>query len=192
MSEQARKRFDIEEQREKDLLQVVKNITPVIPLIREWGKTEKKLSITEKEEERLKEEIGALDMTIKLLKGDIRVALAREHDQRCEELRKIREQCEELRNACEDFESEVHSYERYTELYNWGKIFQLLNSDTFQNNEEVLALMFLIYNGGAYTMKMNNFFLSSSLLNKKFNDQKYRALTHGWDTMLEALKANEI
>ena len=38
MSEQARKTFNVKEQKAKDVLAAIQTVKPVITLIREWGK----------------------------------------------------------------------------------------------------------------------------------------------------------
>lgn len=187
MSENTRKVFDSREEEVKDLSLVIQTITPVISLIREWGRTERKLSNTAKKMRSLEEENDALDATIKLVKGDIVSILAKEHDKRCEALKKIREK---LENACEDFEGEVISYQEYTQRYKWATashIEMLLKSNSCMDYEWTLALIFLVHNN-----KSINLFEWNRLVEYIQENVKETFLIEDWNTMLEALKENRI
>lgn len=186
MSEQARKVFYIEEQKAKDVLAAIKAIEPVISLIRVWGKTEQELLTAEQEEKRLKEEIDAIDVTIKLLTGDIVGALAEEHDKRCRAYRETQGKCEELREKCKNFEAEVISYQEYVKLYNWENTY--IKPYSFETKEEILALLFYLYN----VKFTNDSIIKSLFLQKWFNNQSCYYLEDGWNRMLEGLKANKI
>lgn len=195
MSEQARKVFNIEEQRAKDILAAIKTISPVIPLIREWGIAEQQLLPVKEEEKKLKEEIELIKNTINLLEDRVIALLAKEHNKRCRAYSEIYEKCEELKQKCKFYESQVIYYREYAELFSWVDIKdlkKLLDLNYFQDKDEFLSMVFLALNNNNNKSPTLGEWQSLEKSLKISIKDVGSIFLNGWNYMLKKLKANEL
>ena len=192
MSQQARKVFDIEEQKAEDVLAAIKVVQPVLSIIREWGgKTQEYTKLTE-DNSRLSNEIASIKHVVGLT-----CTLSTLAEELCEILdnktlvykESIKKE-EELKNICSDMEKEVLLYQEYAKLFSWidrSTIEKLLNLSHFSEKEEYLSMMFLLLNAGISHHNLE------PLKWSKFTDRSYYIrLNGGWNWMLEKLMANEL
>lgn len=191
MSEQARQVFDLEEQKAKDVLAAIKTIVPVIPLIREWGKVEQELYAAKNEEKKLREEIAALSRIGKLI-PDISIIdeISGECNKRFEKSTEVKVKCKELQTKYDEYEQQVILYQKYVSLFEWvlyPHITRVSNLYSFEEDDEVLAILFFWYN---QNKKTTHYQLSQIL--RLSNKQLPEFLLQGWNAMLAALKENEV
>ena len=193
MSLEARKIFNFEEQRANDILQAIKTITPVISIIREWGKAENELTDVTTKVAELKENISALRKSLNIiLKEDVKQAINNEIKDQLVELEKFSRKKETLKEKCERHESEIVDYQRYV------KLFQDINTHimelvfkvySFEKDDEFFAMIFM-------------FIINESRnLDARYLIQKYQShrwsnsfllLSNGLNYMLKQLQENKI
>ena len=195
MSSEARKVFDIEEQKAKEIIAAIKASAPVIPLIREWGRYEKELyNVTVKIEE-LHKITDAIAITIEAVEDDsLKEQLQRELNTRVinHNVAKIRES--ELQDICKNIEKEVISYQKYARIHDWVTLDNLkeaLKLEPFEEEKDLFSIMFFIYN--------RNSVESSKEKEKSFIKDRYSInkeicsfILQDWNTMLDSLKSNKI
>lgn len=195
MNSEARKVFDVEEQKAKEIITAIKAIAPVIPLIREWGRFEKELyNVTVKIEE-LHKITDAIAITIEAVEDDsLKEQLQRELNTRVinHNVAKIRES--ELQDICNNIEKEVISYQKYARIHGWVTLDNLkeaLKLEPFEEEKDLFSIMFFIYN--------RNSVESSKEKEKSFIKDRYSInkeicsfILQDWNTMLDSLKSNKI
>lgn len=150
MSVETRKPFNIEEQRAKDLLAATRTITPVISLIREWGKAEKELEEVCGEVKKISKEIKTIKDALKILSGNqVIEALQIAEKEKCELHNQLYTKTKELQQTCDDFEKEVISYQDYTKQFNRCIDRDVLSEvvlNKLKTQDQRWALLFLAYN----------------------------------------------
>ena len=186
MSVETRKPFNIEEQRAKDLLAAIKTITPVISLIREWGKAEKELEEVCGEVKKISKEIKTINDALEILSGNqVIEALQIAKKEKCELHSQLYTKREELKQICDGFEKEVISYQDYTKQFR-----KWINRDVLtefvltklKTQNQYWALLFLVYNADNEIA-----FVKSYLKGINFYPD---VLGNGWNYMLKYLKNN--
>ena len=123
MSEQARKGFNIEEQKAKDVLAAIKAIKPVISLIREWGKVEQEYVQISEDNKKLSKEIESIEHVIGLAfsEGQLKKDLSKILEEKSSKYKVDTKKEEELKSVCDDMEREVVSYQNYAEGFDCGR-----------------------------------------------------------------------
>ena len=193
MSSEARKPFYIEEQRAKDILQAIKTITPVISIIRDWGKAENELTEVTIKVAELEENISALRKSLNIiLNEDVNQAINNEIKDQLEELEKVSSKKETLKEKCEKLESEIIDYQRYVKLFqdiNTHIMELVLKAYSFEKDDEFFAMIFM-------------FIINESRnLDARYLVQKYQSnrwpntfllLSNGLNYMLKQLQENKI
>jgi len=152
MSTEERKVFDIEEQEVKDVSSVIKTITPVISIIREWGKREKEFKTAQEEVANLLCEINAIEGTITVLSdknSTVHQELVKELNKRDDMYNKAKKRRDNLQILCGNLEEEVISYRNYARLYNWvtdATINTTIHNNLIESEEAYLAVIFFMHN----------------------------------------------
>ena len=186
MSVETRKQFNIEEQRAKDLLAAIKTITPVISLIREWGKAEKELEEVCGEVKKISKEIKTIKDALEILSGNqVIEALQTAQKEKCELHNQLYAKREELKQTCDDFDEEVQSYQSYTKQFNRCIDRDVLSKvvlDKLKTQDQYWAILFLAYNADNEIV-----FIKSYLEGINFHPD---VLDGGWHDMLRYLKNN--
>ena len=185
MSTEERKKFNIEEQRAKDLLAATKTITPVISLIREWGKAEKELEEICGEVKKLSKDIGILRNALELIDGGDKLIISEVKERKCQLHNQLYTKREELKQICDGFEKEIISYQEYTKQFS-----KWINRDVLtefvltklKTQNQYWALLFLVYNADNEIA-----FVKSYLKGINFHPD---VLDKGWNYMLKYLKNN--
>lgn len=193
MSLEARKIFNFEEQRAKDVLQAIKTITPVISIIREWGKVEEEFLDVSDKLRVLKENISTLRKSLNIISDEfIRNNINDKIKKDSEELKELSSKEETLKEKCERLENEIIEYQRYVEIFkdiNSDIMELVFKADSFENNDEYLAIIFIVLN-----IKLTN--LDMRYLVKKYQESRWSntflLLENGWNSMLKSLKKNKI
>lgn len=191
MSEQARKVFNIEEQKAKDVLAAIKVVQPVLSLIREWGKKEQEYKQLSEDNKKLSEEISSVKHTVRLtINGsDLERQLTIILKDKSSEYEESSKREAELKCICDKLEREVLLYQEYAKMFSWiykSIIEKVLELNTFLDKEEYLSMMFLFNNAG-----ISNYNLEP-LKWSVFKDKSYNIrFTCGWNWMLNKLKQNE-
>ena len=195
MSKQARKVFDIEEQKAKDVLAAIKTIMPVISRIREWGKVEKEYKQIATNNEQLFKEIESIKHVIGLAfsEGQLKKDLSKILEEKSSKYKVDTKKEEELKIVCNVMEIEVISYQKYAGVFDWITkkcLEKVLELNTF-NKEEFLSMMFLLLNANvSYEVrKILELKYSNRIREYRIN---YLVSSDGWNYMLEKLKANEL
>ena len=195
MSEQARKVFNIEEQKAKDVLAAIKAIMPVISLIREWGKVEQEYEQIADANRKLSKEIESIKHVIGLAfsEGQLKKDLLKILEEKSSKYKVDTKKEEELKSICDNMEREVISYQNYAEGFDWitkSVLQELFKLDTF-GKEKFFSMMFLLLNANAsYEVR--------KIVELQYFDciKEYRinclVSSGGWNYMLEKLKANEL
>lgn len=195
MSSEARKVFDIEEQKAKEIIAAIKAVAPVIPLIREWGRYEKELyNVTVKIEE-LHKITDAIAITIEAVEDDsLKEQLQRELNTRVinYNVAKIRES--ELQDICNNIEKEVISYQKYARIHGWVTLDNLkeaLKLEPFEEDKDLFSIMFFIYNRNSMESSKEK---EKSFIKDRYsiNKQICSFILQDWNTMLDSLKSNQI
>ena len=190
MSTETRQAFHLANQKEKDILAAVKNITPVISVIREWGKTEQEYDLALIEKDKVLKEIMSIEhvLEISFSGSEIKEPLSKELEKKKENVQKLSTKTQRLKKICDYFELEVMEYQSYARLFSWWidekiceKVVKSLSS-----KEENLAIVFLVLNSGT-----NGSYLS--VYNELENSGTYcECIIKGWNYMLRQLKDNSI
>lgn len=195
MSSEARKVFDVEEQKAKEIITAIRAVASVIPLIRDWGKYQTELyDVTEKLKE-LDEIIDAMAITINSIEKDsLKQQLQIELHERNENynIHKMREM--ELQGICENIEKEVISYQKYAKLHGWATFDDLkkaLELEPFEEYEDLLSIMFFVYNRNSSNSsnEKEKLFIEDRY---SINNEKSSFIFKDWNEMLESLKSNLI
>lgn len=195
MNKEIRKPFSLEEQRAKDLLAAIKTVTPVIDLIREWGKQEKEYNEVMEKEKALSKEIESIKyvLGIAYTGGELKDSLSTLLEKKETSYKEVSEQVKELKAICDSYENEVISYQDYVDLFTVDEdiILNVLELKLLKTKDEGLAIVFFIYN--------HNFFESRRLkagLPFFFKDCEglmFRLLSNeSWNKMLSELKEGKI
>jgi len=190
MSTEERKVFDIEEQEVKDVSSVIKTITPVISIIREWGKEEKEFKAVQEKSSNLLCEIDAIDRTINVFDdktSTIYKVLVEECNKRTDRYNKLEGRRINLQKLCSNLEKEVVSYRNYARLFNWvtdGIIDGIRASNLIESEEECLTLLFFMHN--IYTpYETGRAAIKCYLASKGMNPER---LNLEWNDFLKYLK----
>lgn len=194
MSEQARKVFNIEEQKAKDVLAAIKTVQPVLSIIREWGVKEQEYKHVSENNKKLSEEISSLKHVIGLTcKGlDLEKDLSEILETRSSEYEVSLKGEAELKCICDKLEGEVLLYQEYAKMFSWidkDIIEKVLNLNNFDDKEEFLSMMFLFLNASIsyYNLKPLNLFIG-----KEGYYTNVFLSSGGWNNMLEYLKSNKL
>lgn len=195
MSGEARKVFDIEEQKAKEIITAIKAAAPVIPLIREWGRYEKELCDLTVKIKELQKVIDAIAITIESVEDNsLKEQLQKEVDIRVTNynVAKIREG--ELQGICKNIEEEVISYQKYAKLHGWVTLDNLkkaLELEPFEEDKDLLPVMFFVYNRNSMQAgsEKERAFIQ---VRYSMNDKIWTFVFKDWNTMLESLKSNLI
>lgn len=195
MSTETRKQFNVQEQRAKDLLAAIKTITPVIDLIREWGKKEKEYNEVMENQKALSKEIESIKYVLGIAyTGDeLKDTLSTLLEKKETSYKEVSEQVKQLKAICDSYENEVINYQDYVDLFKVDEdlILDVLELKLLKNKDEGLAIVFFIVN--------HNFFEIGRLkagvpfFFKEFEGLMFRLLSDpNWNKMLRQLKAGEI
>ena len=190
MSTETRKAFNIAEQKAKDILAAVKTITPVISLIREWGKTEREYNLALIEKAKVLEELKSLEHVLEIIfSGDeIKEPLSKELEKKKEYVQELDNKTQRLEKICNYFALEVIEYQSYAQLFSWWRDAKICEKvvKSLSSKEENLAIIFLLLSSGT-----NGGYLS--IYNEVENSGTYcECIINGWDYMLRHLKDNSI
>lgn len=194
MSEQARKVFNIEEQKAKDVLAAIKTVQPVLSIIREWGVKEQEYKHVSENKKKLSEEISSLKHVIGLTcKGlDLEKDLSEMLETRSSEYEVSLKGEEKLKGICKDLEGEVLLYQEYAKMFTWidnNVIEEILKLNNFEDKEEFLSMIFLFLNAKVlyYNLEPLHCFIDKE-------GYHINALTssNGWNWMLNQLKLNKL
>ena len=195
MSGQARKVFNIEEQKAKDVLAAIKAIVPVISLIREWGKVEEEYVQISEGNEKLSKEIESIEHVIGLAfsEGQLKKDLSKILEEKSSKYKVDTKKEEELKSICDNMEREVVSYQNYAENFDWiGKSILeiLLELETF-DKEEFLSMIFLLLNAKVSQEALR---IIPYKYSNHIQEYKINALisSFGWNIMLDKLKENKL
>lgn len=195
MSEQARTVFNIEEQKAKDVMAAIKVVQPVLSIIRKWGKVTKEYTQLTEDNLKLSEEIASIKKVIELtcsglsLEEDLNKIL----NNKSSEYEKSKKREEELKKISSDMEKDVLLYQEYAKLFNWIDhciIEKVLNLHNYEDKEEYLSMMFLIFNAGI--SEQNLYPLKCCTMLREKHQHYYVRVNCGWNWMLNKLLLNEL
>lgn len=189
MCEQARKVFNIKEQRAKDFLTAIKTISAVIPLIREWGKVEKEWKEINAKKGKISNEIKTLKNALEILSDNhVIKVISEEYEEKTKVYNELCKKYDELLEFYVSFENEVELYKKYAEDFAGlvsDEILAELVLPKLKNQNECLAILFWSYNVKSVVHEP----IKSFLAQKNFDTSIYRL---GLKNMIEELKANEL
>ena len=140
---------------------------------------------------RLTEEIDSIGKTLGLLSGKAIIDdLAEERNKRCRMYAEVKAKCEELQHKYDEYEKEVISYQEYASVFGKRYVFaihRVLEQKSFDGKDELLAMLFFLHNkeGGIE-------FYEWSQVKKSFSERLNSILLCDWNSVLAALKANEV
>ena len=190
MSTEERKMFDLMEQQRSDIFTVVKIISPVIPLISEWGKAEREYEKVCGEVKKISKEIKTIKDALEILSGDqIIEALNVALKEKCDAHNQLYKKREELKQVCDNFEIEVIEYQNYAKMFEgWMSTNNLDRMDwsKLKTQKQCFAILFL----GFHAAKHNRsavLTIKANLARKNFNGD---ILQNEWNYMLKYLKNN--
>lgn len=195
MSNEARKIFDIEEQKAKEIIAAIKAVAPVIPLIREWGRHEKELCDLTVKIKELQKVTDAIAITIESVEDkSLKQQLQREYDLKVTNHNIAKKREIELQGICKNMELEVISYQKYAKLHGWVTLDNLkkaLELEPFEKDEELLSIMFFIYNRKTSNVDSSK---EKTFIEHRFSEKQkmFYFILDGWNKMLDSLKANKI
>ena len=186
MSTEIRKAFNLVNQKEKDILAAVKNIIPVISVIREWGKIEQEYNLALIEKNKVLTEIKSIEHVLEIaFSGDeIKEPLSKQLEKKKENVQELWNKTQRLKKTCEYLELEVMEYQSYARLFSW------INEEDFKkavkslsSREENLAIIFLALNSGARGHWYNAYDDEGE------SSKYYNHLLFGWNVTLGSWKA---
>lgn len=188
MSTETRQAFNLSNQKEKDILAAVKTITPVISIIREWGKAEREISEVKGKLKKNNAEYQRLssiaDRITEIGKNALNIAFERNYEER----KKLSERVNKLQEVCNNFEKQVINYQNYVRTFKHveGNIIQMIQgSNLFENEEDsVCFLVFFIYNIDEDLRKYEYLF------NKVSSYFEEKQIECSWTNILQYLKNN--
>lgn len=145
MSENTRKKFDIEEQRARDYITAIKTIVPLVSIIREWGKVAKELSSVRERLKELELNQETLNRSCEIISNNsVKSAIEEEISIQAKELELFSQKELQLSEMYFELEEEIKTYREYMDdfLYVSDKIVdKVLELNSFENKEEVLAML---------------------------------------------------
>lgn len=184
MSETARKMFDISEQLAEDLIRTIEVISPVITVIREWGKCEQEYRKAKDQSENLKEQLESFRKTISFLCEDdpTRKALEAKYEVLQQAAEAYKQKAKSLDEANRQYEQEVVDYMAYSRILNvnekiWNKVLESMKVD----NDNALCILFILHTGRTDTREKNK------ILKQYFKDYPVD-LTIDWNRFLDFVK----
>ena len=196
MNTEIRKPFSLEEQRAKDLLAAIKTVTPVIDLIREWGKQEKEYNEVMEKEKALSKEIESIRYVreISYTEGELRDSLSTILERKEASYKEVSEKVKKLKAICDSYENEVINYRKYVKLFidvDEDAMLDVLELELLKTKDEGLAIVFFVVNQSSFEVgrlkgSMPGYF-------EGVGGCMYRLLSQpDWNNMLRELKAGKI
>ena len=162
---EGRKNFDVKGQKENDVLAAIKVVTPVISIIREWGKADRELSKVKTEINKLQKEVKAIDAVLEIFpKSSITKVLKEEKEQREQKAKNLEGRKDQLEENCTNLIGEVINYQEYVRVFRWideEMIKFLFDPDLSETGYDLYAIIFFVDNCSDNREKVREIFNES-------------------------------
>lgn len=196
MSEQARKTFNVKEQKAQDVLAAIQTVKPVISLIREWGKRLERYKSLAYKNQKLSEEISSIKLTISLTinESDLERQLTAILENKSSEYTESIKEETKLKSICEDLEKEINLYKEYAASFNWVDktiLKALLGLNSFEDKEEFLSMMFIFFLSKLYNNSCNLKLMQRFKGRAEYCYNPF-ARENGYNEMFEKLMQNKL
>ena len=147
MSEQTRRKFDIEEQKVKDLISMIRTITPLVSVIRKWGQAGNEVAETKAKFDKFNRNIGKLKDVCKIISNEsAKAAVEEEIMLQTVELADASRRNLESTRIYNYLEREIIDYRSYMDSFsgiNDRIVNKALELNFFENEEEFFAMLCL-------------------------------------------------
>lgn len=148
MSEQTRKKFDIEEQRANDVIAAIKTIVPLVSVIREWGKVAKELSSVRERLKELELNQETLNRSCEIISNNsVKSAIEEEISIQAKELELFSQRELQLSESYQELDNEIVAYREYMKYFSYVSdeiVDKVLELNSFEDKDEVLAMICLL------------------------------------------------
>lgn len=193
MNENPRKEFNFQEQKVKDLISMIRTITPLVSVIREWGRVGNERAELKAKVEKFNRNIKNLKDVCTIISNDSAIAVIEEE---------IRNQTIELADSSrrnllsiriyDSLEREIINYRDYMNHFsgiNDTIVNKILKLNFFENEEEFIAMLCL-FNSIDSNLCDNNKLLENAKENGFEEGIEIINTCRGWNNILNYLINN--